>query len=227
MSVTSGTALVVGASRGIGLGLARELAGRGWQVTGTVRDPDAALPPGETGATVAVVDVSDPDAPAALRADLGAQTLDLLLLNAGVTGPAHQSADRVTAAELGALFLVNAAAPVRLARALLDRVRPGGVVAFTSSRMGSVSDNRTGDMELYRASKAALNSLVRGFAAASGRDDVAVLVLHPGWVRTSMGGPDAPLDVATSARGLTDVIERHRGTGRHAFLDYTGAELPW
>lgn len=221
------TALIVGASRGIGLGLARELVQRGWQVTGTVRDPDAALPLAEAGATVAVVEVADPDAPAALRADLGGQTLDVLLLNAGVTGPAHQSADRVTADELGALFLVNAAAPVRLARALLDRVRPGGVVAFTSSSMGSVADNFTGDMELYRGSKAALNSLVRGFAATSGRDDVAVLVLHPGWVRTEMGGPDAPLDVATSARGLADVIERHRGTGRHAFVDHTGAELPW
>lgn len=225
MSGTSSTALVVGASRGIGLGLTRELLERGWQVTGTVRDPAAALP--LAGATVAVVDVSDPDAPAVLRADLGAETLDLVLLNAGVTGPAHQSADRVTAEELGALFVVNAAAPVRLARALLDRVRPGGVVAFTSSRMGSVADNRTGDMELYRASKAALNSLVRGFAATSGRDDVAVLVLHPGWVRTEMGGPDAPLDVATSARGLADVIERHRDTGRHAFVDHTGAEVPW
>ena len=223
----SDTALIVGASRGIGLGLARELLDRGWQVTGTARDPDAALPLAEAGATVVLVDVSDPDAPAVLRADLGAETLDVLLLNAGVTGPAHQSADRVTADELGALFLVNAAAPVRLARALLDRVRPGGVVAFTSSRMGSVSDNSTGDMELYRASKAALNSFVRGFAATSGRDDVAVLVLHPGWVQTRMGGPDAPLDVATSTRGLADVIERHRGTGRHAFVDHTGAELPW
>lgn len=216
-------ALIAGASRGLGLGLARELTGRGWRVIGTVRAPSAA--PG--GFEAATLDVTDPASVAALRGRLAGTRLDLVFVNAGVSGPAHQDAGRATAEELGVLFATNAAGPIGLARALLPLVVPEtGVVAFMTSRMGSVAANETGDMALYRASKAALNSLVRSFGATQGRE-VAVLALHPGWVRTDMGGPDAPLDVATSARGLADVLEASRGTRRHAFLDHRGNAIPW
>lgn len=105
----------------------------------------------------------------------------------------------------------NAAAPIRLARRLLPLIADGGTLAFMSSNMGSVADNLSGGMELYRASKAALNSLTRGFVATNvGDRPIAVLTMHPGWVRTAMGGPDAPLAIEESMAGLADVIEASR-----------------
>lgn len=215
------TALIIGASRGLGLGLVRELAGRGYSVTGTVRSEADRAAVTEAGGRAAIADVTDAASIAAL-----ASPLDLLFINAGVSGPAHDDAAQATAADLGALFQTNVTGPVAAARALLPQLAPGGVIAFMSSRMGSVADNTRGDKELYRASKAALNSLIRSMAA---KLDPAptILTLHPGWVRTDMGGPAAPLDVATSVHGLIDVIEARRGLPGVAFLDYTGAELPW
>jgi NAD(P)-dependent dehydrogenase (short-subunit alcohol dehydrogenase family) len=216
------TALIIGASRGLGLGLVRELAGRGWAVTGTVRAEAGRAAVEAAGGASSLADVTDPASVAALPDT----PLDLLFINAGVSGPPHQDAAQATAEEAGALFMTNAVAPVAAARALLSRVKEGGVLAFMTSRMGSVADNSSGDMELYRASKAALNSLTRGLAATLDRP-LAVLSLHPGWVRTDMGGDTAPLDVETSARGLVDTILAHRGEPGSAFYDYSGAKLPW
>ena len=220
------SALIVGASRGIGLGLAQEAVQRGWHVVGTTRDPAGSDALRAAGTHAESFDVADPLGPAALRAGLHGQTFDLVVLNAGILGPSHQSAAEMTAEEAAALFLTNAIGPVRTARALLDLVPDGGVVAFITSRMGSVALNTDGDLELYRASKAALNSLTRGFLARLGRP-VTVLSLHPGWVRTDMGGPDAMLRVPEAARGVLDVIEARRATGQHGFVDHLGAELAW
>jgi NAD(P)-dependent dehydrogenase (short-subunit alcohol dehydrogenase family) len=233
MAERKGTALIVGASRGLGLGLAAELARRGWQVIATSR---SSVPGGELAQavaasagriTTAVIDVDSPTSVDAMAGRLAGQKLDLLFLNAGVTGPEDQSVDAVTPAQLGALFTTNAIAPVRIARRLLPNVVDGGTIAFMSSRMGSVADNLTGRMDLYRASKAALNSLTRSFVATVAQDrKVTVLTLHPGWVRTAMGGAEAPLGIGESVSGLADVIEAPRAA-KHQFLDYQGAELPW
>ena len=215
-------ALVIGASRGIGRGLVQELSGRGWTVTGTVRRMEDAALLRAAGGAVALADVRDA---ASILALLPGAPLDLLVLNAGVK-VAVDDAGAADATILGDLFLTNAVAPIQAARALLDRMAPDGMVAFMSSRMGSVALNQTGNIELYRASKAALNSLVRSFAAKLPAPR-PVLVLHPGWVQTDMGGAGADLDVATSVRGLVDVIEARRGVVGTAFLDHSGAALPW
>ena len=214
--------LIVGASRGLGLGLVRELAGRGWTVTGTVRSAADRAGVEAAGGASAIADITD----AAAVAALPPTQLDLLFINAGVMGPAHQDAGHATAEEVGALFLTNALAPVAAARILLDRIAPGGVLAFMTSIMGSVAGNERGDMELYRASKAALNSLTRSMVAKLDHP-LTVLSLHPGWVRTDMGGDSADLDVETSVRGLVDVILARRGTPGSAYIDYSGTELPW
>jgi len=232
MSERRRTALIVGASRGLGLGLAAELVRRGWHVIGTVRSPDAGsklMRAVDSNGNLSVenVDVNDAAAVDAFCRRLSGQKLDLLFLNAGVTGPDHQSVDTVTEPELGALLMTNAVAPLRIARSLLPGVVDGGTVAFMSSRMGSVADNLTGRMDLYRASKAALNMLTRSFVVTNvGDRPVSVLTLHPGWVRTDMGGAEAPLSIAQSVKGLADVLEAPR-TARHQFLDYQGQELPW
>ena len=215
-------ALILGASRGLGLGLAAELVRRGWTVTGTIRNAEDGPALQNAGATVEQADITDPASLEALKLRL--PMLDLLFVNAGISEPADFAS--IDEAGIGTLFMVNAIAPVRAAEALLDHVAPRGTIAFMSSRMGSVALTIQDNKAMYRASKAALNSLTRGLVS---RIDAAhpVLTLHPGWVSTDMGGPGADLDVATSVHGLADVIESRRDTPGSVFLDHGGAELAW
>ena len=226
-------ALVVGANRGIGLGVTKQFLAHGWDVIATARQPAKAAElhalegsyPGRV--SIPRLDMSDPSAVDGFAATLSGKVLDAVLVNAGVSGPEHRSASEATEAEIGALMFTNAIAPVRLARSIAEHVRPGsGVVAFTSSIMGSVAAN-AGGHELYRASKAALNSLARGLWGEWTGRKLTLLSLHPGWVRTDMGGSSAAVSVEDSAAGLVSVIEKQSGAHQHRFLDYTGKELPW
>jgi NAD(P)-dependent dehydrogenase (short-subunit alcohol dehydrogenase family) len=226
-------ALIVGANRGIGLGVAKAFLAKGWTVIATARDPAKAtalrdLESSHRGrVSIPRLDMNDAQALDAFAASLASSTLDAILVNAGVAGPAHRSASAATAAETGALMFTNAIAPIRLARSLAAHLRPGsGVLAFSSSYMGSVAEN-PGGHELYRASKAALNSLTRGLWAELCGRKLTVVSLHPGWVRTEMGGPDAAVSVEDSAAGIVTVLEQQSGAHQHMFLDYTGKPLPW
>lgn len=226
-------ALVAGANRGIGLGVTTEFLARGWDVIATARLPQQAAAldaladqhPGRVG--ILALEMNDPLALDGFAALLDGRMLDAALINAGVSGPEHRSASAVTAEEIGGLVFTNAIAPVRLARSLAGLIRPGaGVLAFTSSVMGSVALN-SGGHELYRASKAALNSLTRGLAVELRGRQITVLSLHPGWVRTDMAGQTAPVSVEDSAAGIVAVIEAQARTHQHRFLDYLGKELAW
>jgi NAD(P)-dependent dehydrogenase (short-subunit alcohol dehydrogenase family) len=226
-------ALVVGANRGIGLGVIKEFLARGWDVIATAREPDKATALHDVEAShpgrvsIQRLDMTDAVAVDGFAASSGGKVLDAVLVNAGVAGPEHRSASAVTAEEIGELMFINAIAPIRLARSLIGHIRPGsGVVAFTSSFMGSVAQN-PGGHELYRASKAALNSLARGLWGELGGRKLTMVSLHPGWVRTDMGGSAAAVSVADSAAGMVKVIEQQSGAHQHRFLDYTGKELPW
>ncbi|MEA2725608.1 MAG: hypothetical protein QOF70_83 [Acetobacteraceae bacterium] len=226
-------ALVVGANRGIGLGVTKEFLAHGWDVIATARQPEKATAlrdlevshPGRV--STPRLDMNDAAAVDGFADSLGGKVLDAVLVNAGVAGPEHRSASEATAPEIGALMFTNAIAPIRLARSLAEHVRPGsGVIAFTSSVMGSVAVN-PGGHELYRASKAALNSLTRGlWGEISGRK-LTLLSLHPGWVRTDMGGRAAAVSVEDSAAGMVKVIGQQSGAHQHRFLSYSGVELPW
>jgi NAD(P)-dependent dehydrogenase (short-subunit alcohol dehydrogenase family) len=153
--------------------------------------------------------------------------LDLLFVNAGIAGPANTTAATATREDVAQIMWTNALAPIRIAEGLLPRVVEGGTVAFMSSILGSIAENTSGGYDLYRISKCSLNMLARGFAAAHAqRSGITVLSLHPGWVRTDMGGSSAPLGVEESVRGLATVLETKRAA-RHWFLDYQGRELPW
>lgn len=214
--------LIIGASRGLGLGLAREFAGRGWRVTATERTRSDELH-ALAGVEVRTADVTDPESYGALAS--GGEAYDAVFVNAGISGARHQSSDQATADEVAEVMMTNAYGPVRAGRALLPAIRKGGTLAFMSSLMGSISDS-SGGFELYRASKAALNMLAKGLSEqdAKGRA-VAVLSMHPGWVKTDMGGPSAPLSVEESVAGLADVVEASGGAG-FRYVDYTGKELP-
>jgi len=172
------------------------------------------------------VDIADHNSIKALRRQLDDQRFDLVFINAGIS--VRRDAEDASDEDVATLFLTNAVAPLRVARAFLDRVREGdGIVAFMSSGLGCVADNNHGYSELYSASKAALNSLTRSFAAKLGSRRITVLAVTPGWVRTDMGGAGAPLSVEESVCGIVDMLEKRAGAGRHAFVDYRGRELNW
>lgn len=224
------TALIVGASRGLGLGLVREHLGRGWAVIATVRDDagEAALKAlkADSRLTVLRADVTS-DADIARLSAAVKGPLDLLLLNAGIMGSAHdKGSDPVW---LTQVMQTNAFGPIRLAWAFLGHLRSNtGVIAFMSSRMGSIADTDESGYDLYRASKAAQNMLARALWASPGRrQGLTVLSIHPGWVKTDMGGPGADIDVRTSAKGVADQIEANAGSGLNRFLRWNGEELPW
>ena len=220
-------ALLVGASRGLGLGLAREFRARDWQVTATARSRDRAgeLSALEGKVELETVDIDHAGQVAALKGRLGTRRFDLVFLIAGVAHDPKLPMHNIPPAEASRVMETNALSPIRAAETLAPLVRPGGVLAFMTSILGSVSGNTTGGWEVYRASKAALNTMARSFALR--HEELAVLLLHPGWVRTDMGGSQAPLDVETSVRGLADVIERTVDHPGHAYLDWEGRAIAW
>ncbi len=224
-------ALIIAGSRGLGFGLVREHLNRGWTVTTTFRTPSADLETlrGQAAGRLVVesLDVNDPAQARALADRLRGQHFDLLFLNAGIMAGRGVPLADVPDADINAIFQTNAISPIRVADALASLVDPGGMIAFMSSILGSIGTNDDGRAELYRASKAALNSLIRSFVARQGRPDITVLAMHPGVVRTGMGGPSAPLDIETSVRGVADVIAARWGSGGQAFVDYRNQIIPW
>ena len=227
-------ALVVGASRGIGLGLTKELAARGWNVIATRRsassDKGLGAYAGESGGKVRLesVDIEDPASIEALAGRLKGQALDLVFVNAGISG-SHSPAAKMSRDEVAQVFMTNSVGPVHVAESLQDQVRDGGVIAVMTSGLGSVgSDFHFGSgANLYSASKAALNKLTRGFAAALGERKLTVLCMSPGFVRTDMGGPNAWISVEESAKGVIDVVEAKAGTGQHGFYGHDGKTVAW
>jgi NAD(P)-dependent dehydrogenase (short-subunit alcohol dehydrogenase family) len=222
--------LVVGASRGLGLGLVAEHLKRGFEVIATVRkaedEPDLKALPGAERLTIHHADVTADADNARLAADLPG-TLDIVFINAGITGP--RSVTEASPKALDHAMQTNVFGPVRLAHALIGHVREGtGVLAFMSSRMGSTEGNENGRVEVYRATKAAQNNLARSLWLTAAKDrGVAVLSVHPGWVKTDMGGPNADIDVHTSVTGIADQLAVNAGHTAHRFIDYSGKDLPW
>jgi NAD(P)-dependent dehydrogenase (short-subunit alcohol dehydrogenase family) len=226
------TALIVGASRGLGLGLASEYLERGWQVIATVRGTNrtalhdlAQQAAGRLEITTA--DINQPGQIDALRQCLDGREIDLLFVNAGVSNDPSETVVDVATEEFAQVMVTNALSPLRVVETLLALVQPAGAVAIMSSGLGSVSDNDDGGMEIYRASKAALNTLMRSFAARHAGDTRTLLLIAPGWVRTDMGGPDAPLSVEESVRGVADTIARQFGKRGLHYLDYRGETVRW
>ena len=221
--------LIVGASRGLGLGLVAEHLKRGFDVIATVRkaedEPALKSLPGAERLTIHHADVTSDADIARLAADLP-KDLDVVFVNAGVSGP--KSVTEATADELNAVMQTNVFGPIRLAHALAGHVREQtGVLALMSSRMGSIAEN-TGGMEVYRATKTAQNGFARSLWLAAAKDrGVTVLSVHPGWVKTDMGGAGADIDVETSVTGMADQLAAHAGAKVHKFVDYSGREIAW
>lgn len=223
------TALIIGASRGLGLGLVKTLLADGWNVTATVRNPQHAEALQALGKVrIEALEMNDQQSVAALHQRLSGEVFDLLFVNAGVKGPDDQAPAKASLPDVGQLFLTNAVAPIALAQRFVGQLRKdSGVLAFMSSVLGSVTIPDAPDLALYKASKAALNSMTNSFVCQLNDPRLTVLSLHPGWVKTDMGGDGADLDVATSTRGLIDQVNAYAGKGGHYFLNYKGETIAW
>jgi NAD(P)-dependent dehydrogenase (short-subunit alcohol dehydrogenase family) len=224
--------LLIGASRGLGLAIAEEYLTRGWQVVATVRSGAKTalhdlVDDSEGRLAIEIVDIVEPAQVAALRQRLGADRFDLLFVNAGVKNDDSETIADVATEEFVRVMTTNALSPMRFVETFQNLVPPTGVLAIMSSGQGSVGNNETGGYEVYRASKAALNTLMRSFAARHSGDPRTLLLLAPGWVRTDMGGPAARLSVQDSIPNLVNVIAAQEGKGGLQYLDYLGRVVPW
>lgn len=225
--------LIIGASRGIGLGLVREYVSRGYRVIASERSrsDDLHALAEEHGERITIVscDVTEPETYTAIAASFPANSIDHLILNAGIYGSknrADQALPVLEREEMADMIMANATGPIHTALALLPLVKDGGRIGMLTSKMGSIDDS-SGGANFYRVSKVAQNMLARSLFEEHARArGIPVLSLHPGWVQTDMGGPNALVTVAESAAGLVDRLEEDRAP-EHVFIDYSGAAIGW
>ncbi len=225
------TYVVTGASRGIGLEFVRVLAARGNRVIAAVRDPASAKDLAALQGSLRIVplDVSDPASIRGLSSRIGDEPIDVLINNAGVASRGSKHLADIDAAEMAAVFMVNSIAPMLVVRALVANLRKGerkAIVQITS-QLGSIANNTGGSSYGYRASKSALNQLNRSLANELRPEGFTCAAMHPGWVRTDMGGTGADLTVQESVAHMLRVIDGLTPDRSGAFLNYDGAPLPW
>ena len=228
------TVLITGANRGIGLEHARAFAAKGGKVLAAVRTPAdahelqalAAAHPGKVD--IVAYDAADSGASAALKAALGDTPIDLMFANAGAMG-SNQSFGDVDVEAALALFKINALAPLKLVEALVDNVASSArkVVALQSSQMGSISANTSGGYYAYRTSKAMLNMIAKNLANDLRSRSITVVTLHPGWVKTRMGGENAPVTPAQCVAGQQKIFDGLTLQDSGSFFNYDGELLPW
>lgn len=222
------TVLITGANRGLGLEFAREFQARGYRVIGTARDPAAAEELKALGVRVEQLDVADTGSARALAGRLGGVAIDILINNAGVFGVNASSIEELEVDKLHEAFAVNSLGPLRVTQALLKNLRQGRdkKIINISTTMASISGN-TGGAYAYRASKAALNMIGKSLAGDLGGEGFIVVMIHPGWVRTDMGGPTAPLSPEESIGAILKLIDGLKAADNGRFMDYQGQTLAW
>ncbi len=226
--------LVTGANRGIGLELTRQAVSPGDHVLATCRDPagadqlQALHSEHPESLEIFALDVTSDASVAALTRSVGGRAIDVLVNNAGISGGPAQDTERMDYGAWADALSVNTMAPFRVTMAVLPALRRSSKprVVTLSSLMGSLTGTGTGSFA-YRSSKAAVNKVMQLLATEFAGAGIIVVPVHPGWVRTDMGGSDAPLTVDESVRGLLALIDRLTQADSGRFLDWTGGELPW
>jgi NAD(P)-dependent dehydrogenase (short-subunit alcohol dehydrogenase family) len=222
------TVLVIGATRGIGREFVRQYAAEGARVIGTYRHPEDADSLRALGARALPLDALDPDSIAALGQPLDGQPIDIALLVAGIYGPDVDGLSPPSREHFDDVMHTNVLAPMQLISLLAQNLEAAhGKLAAISSNLGSIGLTTDTTNWLYRASKAALNSVVKTASIELGPRGVVCMALSPGWVRTDMGGPSARLDVGESVAALRRVIAAANRSHNGRFLRYTGEQLEW
>lgn len=220
--------VIAGASRGIGLELAVQYAADDWEVVAGCRDPEGArrwLPP---GADLQKLDVTIATSVAALAWHLDDAPLDLLIVNAGLFGPDTQQFAAPGDSEFDQVMHTNVLGPMRLIQAFAPAVAlAGGKIVVMTSRMGSISETTGSGGLAYRCSKAAVNMVVKAAANEFGPQGASVIALHPGWVRTDMGGGEAALGVTEAVEQMRALIAGLGADDNGRFFDYAGRHIGW
>lgn len=233
-----GAVLLIGASRGLGYAIAAEYIERGARVVATVRGTERTAlhelhelhelqGAGDGRLEIEHVDINDAEQLHALHERLGDRRFDLLFVNAGVTNSPEETVADVSTEEFNRLMVTNALSPMRVIEALGELVDARGTIAIMSSGQGSIANNERGGFEVYRASKSALNQLMRSYAARHRGDTRTLLLMAPGWVKTELGGPDARLTIEESIPSLVTTIDAQRGRPGLQYLDYQGRPVAW
>ncbi|ABZ76632.1 short-chain dehydrogenase/reductase SDR [Shewanella halifaxensis HAW-EB4] len=226
--------VITGANRGIGLAFVGHYLTTGWQVTACCRNLNDAVALQHqqskfTALKLVELDVTIPSSIAELKRSLGSEAIDLLINNAGYYGPKGVRFGTTDINQWQAVLAVNTIAPLILTETLYPnlKIAQNCVLAFISSKVGSMQDNSSGGGYYYRSSKAALNSVVKSLSIDLIQDGIKCVVLHPGWVQTEMGGPNALIDTDTSVKGMTQVIDGLTQEQSGHFYDYQGKTIPW
>jgi len=229
------TVLVTGANRGLGLEFVRQYAADGWTVFAACRDPEAARDlarmAGGSGGKIRVLplDVTDTASVRAAAQSLAGEAIDVLVNNAGIGSPKGQRIGNLDYAAWARVLDANTLGPMRVVEAFLEHVAAGAdrkVITLTSA-MGSISDNASGGSYAYRSSKAAVNIVVKSLSIDLAPRGITCVVVHPGWVRTDMGGPGGKLDPSESVAALRRLIAGLKPADTGKFFNYDGKPYPW
>lgn len=224
--------LIVGASRGLGCAMAAEFAGRGWRVVGTVRGAGTPLhslaAERPDSVEIETLDMTDHDQIRALGGRLSDRQFDVVFINGGIANrtPSATMAD-VSADEFVHVMVTNVLGVMRAVEHLGGLARPGGVIGVMSSGQGSIANNTNGVNDVYRASKAALNQAMASYAGRHKDDGRAMVLMAPGWIRTELGGANAPFGVEEAMPQIVDILVAQQGAPGLRFLDRHGQTAPW
>jgi NAD(P)-dependent dehydrogenase (short-subunit alcohol dehydrogenase family) len=229
---TGRSILIVGASRGLGHAMAAEFAGRGWRVLGTVRGagtPLHALAAERPDAVeIETLDTTDHDQTRAVRDRLIDRRFDIVFVNAGIANRAPgDTMAQVSTDEFVHVMLTNVLGVMRAVEALGVLAAPGGVIGVMSSGQGSIANNANGVNDVYRASKAALNQAMASYVGRHADEGRAVVLMAPGWIRTELGGANAPVGVEEAMPRIVDVLVAQQGAPGLRYLDRHGKTVPW
>ena len=220
--------LIIGASRGLGLEFVRQYRADGWLTLGTCRSPEQNALLASVGATALRLDVNDENSFGNLAKALNGTSIDVCIYNAGILGPRNTGAVPCPEAEFDAVFRTNVLGALRAIPLVAPSlVKTRGTFAFVSSRMGSIGLQASAARVTYRASKAALNVVMKTAALEWGPQGVNCISLHPGWVKTDMGGGEADIEPTVSIAGMRKVIAGANADTNGRFFEYTGKELTW
>tara|TARA_B100000959_G_scaffold126616_1_gene132967 strand:+ start:7699 stop:8391 length:693 start_codon:yes stop_codon:yes gene_type:complete len=228
------TVLITGANRGIGLEFVKHYLNRGDQVIGTYRNITSSdeliqMDDVHDSLQTLTLDVSSDKSLKNFPNQLNDITIDIFINNAGVFGPRNSVFNNVDEKTWISTLRVNTIAPLLLTQLIIENLRKSSVkkLIYITSKMSSIDDNKGGGSYVYRSSKTALNAVVKSISVDLADDGMLVALLHPGWVRTDMGGPNGLIDTTTSVSGMIKVIDELEQSRSGSFFNYDGTEIPW
>ena len=228
------TILVTGANRGLGIEFVEQYLNEGDDVIATYRNENSSMDLIEMGnersnLKLLQLDVSSNKSLNSFAENLGDSPIDIFINNAGVYGPRNSSFGNVDEENWIPAIKINAIAPILLTQLIIKNIRSGAEkkLIYITSKMGSIDDNKGGGAYVYRSSKTALNAVVKSLSVDLENEGIVVALIHPGWVKTDMGGPNALIDKETSVRGMTEVISNLDISSTGNFYNYDGSIIPW